>query len=127
MNELPQISDAEWQVMKVLWKRPRLTASEIIKELKKSTKWSPKTIHTLINRLVKKGAVRALKGSAFYEYYPLVAEDECVKKETNTFLKKVYGGSLRMLIANFIKDDKLSQDEINELKGILDEKTKNSR
>lgn len=122
MDKFPQISNAEWEIMKVLWNKSPLTSSEIIDELKPYTKWSPKTIHTLINRLVKKGALGASKDSTYYEFYPLVKEEDCVKEESKSFVKKVYDGSVKMLLSNFIKEEKLSNEDIDELKKILDEK-----
>lgn len=122
MNEFPNISDAEWQVMKVLWDRSPLTAAEIINSLRNGFTWSPKTIHTLISRLVKKEALGVSKGSPFNRYFPLVTQEECRRVETKSFIQKVYDGSLQLLIANFIKDEKLSQKEIDELKRILEEK-----
>ncbi len=120
IKSIPQISDAEWQVMKVLWNKSPLTASQVISELKEETDWSPKTIHTLLNRLVNKKALRVDKNARPYEYYPLVSKEECVRKETKLFLEKVYDGSVGMLLANFIENEKLSQEEIQELRRILE-------
>lgn len=122
MKELPKISDSELLIMKVLWKSPNLTASEIISELSPGSDWSPKTIHTLISRLVKKGAIEANKDAAFYHYYPIVSEEECKGAETKSFLHKFYDGSLNLLVANFLKQEKLSTEEIEELQKILNNK-----
>jgi BlaI family penicillinase repressor len=124
MSDFPNISDAEWLVMKIVWNKSPLTSTEIIDYLKKDTTWSPKTIHTLISRLVKKGALGVDKESTFNKYYPLVTEEECRRVETKSFIKKVYDGSLQLLLANFIKDEKLSTEEINQLRRILDDKDK---
>jgi BlaI family penicillinase repressor len=127
-KEIPKISDAEWEIMKIIWKKSPLTSSEIIKELKPISKWKPKTIHTLISRLVEKKALRAEKGiSPFYLYYPLVNQEECRKIETKSFLKKVYGGSFSLLVANFTKEQKLTPQEIEELKRILEERQDDRR
>ncbi|AET66209.1 putative transcriptional regulator [Desulfosporosinus orientis DSM 765] len=123
-NSSFRISDAEWQVMKVLWEKSPLTASIIVEYLKLETSWSPKTIQTLIARLVKKGALGVNKGVSLNQYYPLVSQEECMREETDSFLKKVYGGSLHLLIANFVKNENLSSKEIQELKNLLDEKMK---
>lgn len=121
MNEnIPKISDAEWQVMKVLWKKSPLTAAEIIDKLQPETKWNRKTIHTLIRRLVKK-QVLGIREESPYTYYPLLEEELCMKEETKSFLEKVYDGSLQLLMANFLKDEKLSKKEIDKLKKLLDE------
>ncbi|AKN30432.1 beta-lactamase [Clostridium carboxidivorans P7] len=124
MKEMPKISDSEWEVMKVLWKKSPITSSEIIEALKEYISWSPKTIHTLISRLVNKDAIEVKKTEPFYLYSPKISEDECKKVETKSFIKKVYDGSIHLLISNFLKDEKLSGEEIEELKKILDEKKK---
>ena len=108
--------------MKVLWKKSPLTSSQIIEILKEYSSWNPKTIHTLISRLVNKDAIRVKKGGPFYLYSPNISEEECRKVETKSFIKKVYSGSIKLLISNFIKDEKLSWKEIDELKQILDDK-----
>ena len=127
MNELPKISDSEWEVMKVLWEKSPLASSEIIKILKGSISWSPKTIHTLISRLVNKNAIEVKKDAPFYLYSAKVSEEECRKMETKSFIKKVYYGSIHLLISNFIKDEKLSDEQIEELHRILDEKNSRKR
>jgi len=125
LKEIPKISNAEWEVMKVLWeKKSPTTSAEIIEILKQNIKWSPKTIHTLISRLVAKKAIGIVEGSSPYLYYPLISEEECRRKETKSFLKRVYNNSLSLLIANFIKELELSSQEIDELKSILEEKKK---
>ena len=97
-----------------------LNASQVINELKEDTNWSPKTIHTLLNRLVNKKALKVDKNNRPYEYYPLVSKEECIRKETKLFLEKVYDGSVGLLLANFIENEKLSQEEIQELRRILE-------
>ena len=119
-----KISDAEWLVMKVIWQESPLTASSVIEHLKNETDWSPKTVQTLIGRLVKKGALGVKKDTNLNEYYPLVSKEECMREETKTFLQKVYGGSLKVLIANFVNNEALSPKEIEELKSLLNEKMK---
>lgn len=119
------ITDSEWKVMKVLWKKSPRSGSEIVEELEAETDWNPKTIHTLIRRLVSKGAITAEKENTFYSYHAAVTEAECVKEETKTFLKKCFNGSLNSLISNFIEAEKLSEEELEELENLL--KSKKSR
>lgn len=122
MKEMPQISDSEWKVMKILWEKSPHTAGEIIESLAQSTDWRPTTVKTLISRLVKKNAVGFEKKNRTYYYYPLVTEDACAKAESKSFLKKVYGGALKPMIANFLEIQELSEKDIEELKRILDDK-----
>lgn len=119
-----RISDAEWLIMKVIWQNSPSTASSVIKHLEQETDWSPKTVQTLIGRLVKKGALGVKKDTTLNEYYPLVSKEDCMREETKTFLQKVYDGSLKVLIANFVNNETLSSKEIEELKSILNEKMK---
>lgn len=121
MNKLPKISDAEWQVMKVLWEKGPITSSEIVEILKPITKWSSTTIYTLINRLVNKKAVGIKEGSSPYICYTLISQEEIRIEESQSFLKKVFDGSLNLMLLNFLKNDKLSQKEIEELKRILED------
>lgn len=114
------ISDAEWKVMKVLWDRSPITSGEIIEKLAKETNWNPKTIHTLLRRLVAKGAVAAKKEKTYYLYSTVVSEEKCIKKEAETFLEKCFNGSLNMLLANFIQGENLSEEDIDELQALLD-------
>lgn len=117
-----KISDAEWIVMKVLWEEAPLTATKIIEALSSNKEWSPKTIHSLISRLVKKGALGVNKEMPQYEFYPLVDKRDCILEETRSFIQKVYDGSLHLMLANFIKDEKISEEELEELQRLLDKK-----
>ncbi|WP_422446200.1 BlaI/MecI/CopY family transcriptional regulator [Thermoanaerobacterium sp. DL9XJH110] len=122
MKTFPQISEAELEVMKVLWDLNCATSSQIADRLIKVKKWKPKTVQTLINRLVAKGAVKAEKksGKAFL-YSPLIGESEFKAHASSSFLQKVFDGSLSLMIASFIKEKKLSKREIEDLKKILEE------
>lgn len=114
-----KISDAEWIVMKVLWQQSPLTSTEIIDYLKDKSDWKPKTVHSLINRLVKKGVLGINKDSSQFMFYPLVKKEECEMEETRSFIKKVYDGSLSLMVSNFIKNEKPSKEEIKELQNLL--------
>nr|WP_312476868.1 BlaI/MecI/CopY family transcriptional regulator [Neobacillus sp.] len=123
MKELPKISDAELEVMKVLWAKSPQTANEVIEKLESTTDWKPKTIRTLINRLVQKEALSYLQDKGhLYEYYPLVSQENYLQVETKSLLKRFYGAAFKPLLVNFLKEEKLSSEDINELKRILDEK-----
>ncbi|MEK3912269.1 penicillinase repressor BlaI [Paenibacillus sp. FSL H7-0331] len=124
MTNVPQISDAEWEVMKVLWAKTPRTANEVIEALEDQTDWKPKTVRTLLNRLTQKQAISYSQENKVYAYFPLVTEDECVRYETESFLKRIYGGAFKPMLVNFLKEDKLSAEDIKELKSILDDKTK---
>ncbi|MHC1682255.1 MAG: BlaI/MecI/CopY family transcriptional regulator [Clostridiaceae bacterium] len=122
MKEIPKISESEWEVMKIIWTNSPCTSNEIIKALEDNTDWKPKTIKTLISRLVIKNALDFKEDGRKYLYFPLVSEEECVKAENQTFLSKVYNGALKTMLVNFIKESDLTKDDIEDLKRILDER-----
>jgi BlaI family penicillinase repressor len=118
----PQISDAEWTVMKVLWERSPLTSKEVVEALETSTVWKPKTIHTLLARLVRKGALSARKEGREYRFTPTVKSEDCQRSESHSFLERVFDGDVAPFLACFVRENKLTRTEIEELKRILDGK-----
>jgi len=122
MKTLPRISESEWLVMRVLWSKGALTSNEVVKELTGSTKWKPKTIKTLITRLMNKGAIKFKKEGRKYRYYPVISEAECVGAQRRSFVRRVYGGTMKPMLAAFLEDANLSSEDIIELKKILDQK-----
>lgn len=119
---LPRISEAEWEVMRLLWMQSPLTANEVVKALSRTKPWKPKTIKTLLSRLVKKKAAGFDRKGREYDYYPLVDEAECVRVESRSFLRRVYGGAVRPMLATFIENEDLSPEDVEELRRILDRK-----
>lgn len=120
MKELPKISDSEWEIMKIIWQNDSITSTKIINELQEKTNWKASTIKTLINRLLNKEAISFTKKGKEYYYFSIVSEEECIKKESKSFLSKVFNGSLNSMVVNFVKSQKLTKTEIDELKSILD-------
>jgi BlaI family penicillinase repressor len=109
--------------MKILWAHSPRSANEIIVALENHAEWKPKTVRTLLNRLVQKQAAAFSQDGKVYAYYPLVSEEDCVKTETRSFLKRIYGGAFKPMLANFLKEEQLTAEEIGELKKILDDKS----
>ncbi|WP_336775457.1 BlaI/MecI/CopY family transcriptional regulator [Paenibacillus sp. MMO-58] len=123
MKEMSRISDAEWEVMKALWMKSPMSASEVIEALAGVNDWSPKTIRTLLTRLVQKEVITLDSNSKPYVYSPLVTEEETTRAETESFLKRLYGSvALKPMLVNFLKHEKLTKEDIDELKSILDER-----
>jgi BlaI family penicillinase repressor len=119
MKKMPRISEAEWEVMKVLWGNSPATANHIVEVLSKRTSWQRETIRTLINRLVQKKALRFEKQGRQYQYSPLVSEAECVRAETRSFLDRFHGGSIEPMLAAFVEERRLSPDQVERLRRIL--------
>ncbi|MFW2491612.1 CopY/TcrY family copper transport repressor [Clostridium chromiireducens] len=124
MGEIPKISEAEWEVMKIVWVDSPRTSNQIIEALESTKDWKPKTIKTLISRLVSKNALGFKEEGRKYLYYPLVNENECIRAENQTFLSKVYNGAIKNMLVSFLKESDLSKEDIDDLKRILDERNK---
>jgi BlaI family penicillinase repressor len=120
-KELPRISDAEWDVMQAAWRREAFTAQEMIDELSHRD-WSPRTVKTLLGRLLAKGALAHEARGKAYVYRPAVRREDCVRQESDSFLDRVFGGAAAPLLAHFVKRGRLSDEDIAELRKILDEK-----
>jgi BlaI family penicillinase repressor len=119
MAKTPRISEAEWEVMKVLWKTSPMTANEIVEELKGKTRWKRETIRTLINRLVQKKALSFEKKGRRYHYFPRITEAEGIRAEAESFVKRIGGGSIEPMMAAFVEEKQLSAEKIARLKRIL--------
>ena len=123
MKPIPRISEAEWEVMKVLWSKGPCSAGEIIETLLRLHPGRhPKTIKTYLGRLAAKKALGFRKEGRGYLYRPLVTENECVNAASESFLDRVFGGAIKPMLAHFVAHKKLSAEEIKELKRLLEEK-----
>jgi BlaI family penicillinase repressor len=125
MKDISKISNSEWEIMKYAWGNVPCTANDIVEALSKTTDWKSNTIRTLINRLVKKEVlsyeIDEIDKKTYY-YFPLLSESDCIKSESESFIKRVFNGSLNGMIANFLNESELSDKEIEELKSILEKK-----
>jgi len=123
MKKIPRISEAEWEVMKVVWARGSCTAGEIVATLVSAEPGRHhKTIKTYLSRLTAKRALGYRKEGRGYLYRPLVTENQCVKAASESFLERVFGGAIKPMLAHFVEHKKLSAAEIQELKQLLDNK-----
>lgn len=119
-----RISDAELEVMKVIWEEKEVTSLEIINKLKHCN-WNDNTVRTLINRLIAKKAVGISKREGkTYTYVPLIKENEYKIKRSRKFIGQFYNGSLNEMVLNFISSNEISQDEIQELAKTINKRTK---
>ena len=127
MKEMPRISESEFEIMKFIWSEAPISTNDVVKRFEGINDWSPKTVQTLLARLVKKGALSYEKKGRVYIYTPLIKEKEYIHTESSSFLKKFYNGALNSMVLNFIDDDKLTDQDINELIRILEKGRKENR
>lgn len=116
----PRITETEWELMRLLWEKAPQSAGEVIASLQsEDASWHPKTVKTLLGRLVKKGALGYEQEGRAYLYSPLVSEEECVGSASESFLRQVFDNSVGELMVHFARNKQLSDAEIKELKAIL--------
>ena len=119
MATTPPITEAEWKVMKVLWDKSPQPAYDIIEGLAKAEDWHPNTIKTLLSRLREKKALGVKKYKNLYLYQPLVSEEDCLHAESESFLQRLFGGSVKPLLVHFVKQQRLTAADLEELKRLL--------
>ncbi|MDB6136188.1 MAG: hypothetical protein JWM59_4431 [Verrucomicrobiales bacterium] len=116
------ISESEWVIMETLWDHAPRTASEVAQAVRETTGWADNTVRTLLTRLAAKGAVESRRNTpGVREFLPTVQREACVKEESRSFLKRVFRGSAKPLLAHFAENARLSPNEVQELKRLLDE------
>lgn len=120
MAEQPSITEAEWKIMKLLWRKAPQPAYDLAQWLSKTEGWDPRTVKTLLNRLLKKGALAYEPYKNLYLYSPAVAEADCVRAETESFLEQIFDGSVSTMMLHMAENNRLSREEIQELKQIID-------
>lgn len=119
-----KISEAEWEVMTVLWEAAPRPSTEIVNEVAARKGWHTRTIRTLLDRLVRKGAVSVQSGRRPALYQPNLSREECIRQESQSFLDRVFGGEPASMLLHLVKQVELTPAEISKLKRILSKKGK---
>lgn len=122
VDRLPSLSNAEWEVIKPIWEKGPLAARDVYAALPKGHGWAYKTVKTLLSRLVAKGALEYEQIGNSYLYRTVYTRDRITRKEVKKFLDRVMDGALGPALSYFVKDRKLSEEEIARLRQLLDEK-----
>ena len=115
------VSEAEAQVMQVLWDRHPRSADEVVAALAASTDWAEPTVKTLLNRLLNKGAIDATREGRRYLYSPVLAREAWVAQQSEGLLERLFGGRVAPLVAHFSERGRLSEADVAELRKLLGE------
>lgn len=121
MSKPVPISEAESLVMEVLWSGNPRTAEEVVSALRREQTWQEATIKTLLNRLLKKAAVRAEKDGRRFLYSPILTRDQWLVAESSSLVERLFGGRIAPLVAHFGQHGKLSAQDISDLKKMINE------
>lgn len=118
---LPTISNAEWEVMKTLWERGPLAARDVFGALPDGHGWAYKTVKTLLARLVAKGAVAYEQVGNSYLYRAACSRDQVTRREVQRFVDRVLDSSLSQMLAHFVDERDIDEEEIARMRQLLDE------
>lgn len=113
------ITESEWEVMKVLWSKDKLLLKEIVESME-SMGWSYSTIRTLVNRLLKKGVIDADKTESNFKYCAIAMEEDCKSEKVKSMMSKVFDGSLSMMVSTLVNKSNLTKEEYDELMRITE-------
>ncbi|HEY9219353.1 MAG TPA: BlaI/MecI/CopY family transcriptional regulator [Phenylobacterium sp.] len=115
------ITTAESQIMEALWRTAPLTVDEVIADVQTREDWGPATVKTLINRLLNKKAIRSQRLEGRTRYTPLVQRADYVQTESQGLLDRLFGGELTPLVAHFAEHRRLTADEVERLKKLIED------
>ncbi|MGN0334912.1 MAG: BlaI/MecI/CopY family transcriptional regulator [Lachnospiraceae bacterium] len=115
------LTNSEWNVMECLWEDSPRSGREAIEAMKESMGWNRSTTLTMLRRLEEKGAIYTQTLDELKMFYPAISREQAAIQETDSFLEKVYQGSLSMMLSTFTRKQNLSKQEIDELYQILNE------
>ena len=118
-NVKQTITDSEYSIMKILWSsESKMTVSDVVAAL--GNEWSPSTVSTFLQRLLKKNVISCEKKGNTNLYYPILKRNEYDMCETESFLSKLYKGSVKNLVAALYENKKLSKEDMSELRKMFD-------
>lgn len=120
------ISDSEWEVMRIIWTLKKAYTSQIITELQKKNDWSDSTIKTLVRRLIQKGLLKTEKDGRRFIYLPTVSQIEMMKKATNELLNKLCDMHKGEVILELLKKSPISKGDLIEMNDVIVEKEKSA-
>jgi BlaI family penicillinase repressor len=127
MPATPKISPAEWEVLNIVWERRAATAPEVHEALAAATGWHQKTVGTFLSRLAEKGVLRIRREGKSNVYTPNLTREQCVRRESDSFLQRVFRGASGPLLAHFCERADLSEAEIAQLQKLLQQRPRKGR
>lgn len=122
-----QLTDSEWELMKILWDHAPAPVNEIAEQAQTTTQWHPKTVRTMLIRLDKKGIVHHTLHEGVQHYAPLYSREECEAQATQTFLERVFDGALTPMVAHFSRTKKLNAADKQALLALLNDEGSKSK
>ncbi|MGA3171502.1 MAG: BlaI/MecI/CopY family transcriptional regulator [Chthoniobacteraceae bacterium] len=127
MAAIPKISAAEWEVLNIVWDRGSATAPEVYEALSRRTGWHQKTVNTFLTRLAEKGVLAIRREGKTNLYSPKISRRQCVRRESESFLQRVFRGASGSLLAHFCEKADLTDEEVAQLQATLQQRSRKGR
>lgn len=127
MGKPVSLSAGEWRIMERLWENSPKTLTELVRELSPAAGWSKSTIVTMVGRLESKGAVTCAEGGRARQYAPAIPRSQAALEETESLLRRVYRGSVGMMVNTLADGRGLSDQDIEELSAVLEKARRERR
>jgi len=123
MRNIKKLPDAEFEIMKVIWRNPSpITTMQIMSNLEPDKTWKPQTVLTMLVRLIEKGFLKSEKAGKERNYTPIIPEQDYLQSETGNFMQQYYGNSLGSFVKTLYNGKELSQKDLQELREWLNER-----
>lgn len=124
MGQLPQISEAEYEIMKILWEEYPLSTNEICERAQQTHSWNQKTIHTLLSRLNNKQVISYEKRGRMYYYFPVISQNKYLEQENHHFLDRFYNGKAAPMLSALLSNETLTDSDLQEMYDMIQSKIK---
>ena len=122
MDTLPKISDAEWDVMEIIWSHSPISGNQVAKKLSTKHDWHLRTIKTMLGRLTRKGVLTFTKEKNTYWYSAAIARENYIQQVSRNFIQRLFNGSNSLALTHFVESAELSREEITRLNELLEKK-----
>ena len=122
MGNYPKISDAEWEVMEIIWARSPISGNDVANQLSEKHNWHLRTVKTMLGRLARKGALTYQKDKNTYLYSPVIERKNYIKHISQRFIQQLFKGNNSLALTHFVESTDLSAKDIDDLHALLKEK-----
>ncbi len=119
MEEATRLTEAEWNIMLLLWESPPRTLMQLTRALESETQWTKHTVLALLKRMMEKGTVRAEESGRTKLFYPNVPKEQVMREQTDRLMKRLFGGKALLMVSNVVESGKLSESELDELSALI--------
>jgi len=117
-----RLSDAEWEIMELLWLAPEQSLAQVVAAARAAGRdWAPNTVQTFLTRLRKKGAAEARSAGGKLLYRARLTREEAERREAGRLYRRVFGSSARALVSSLLQSETLSREELEQLRRVIDE------